>query len=303
MITGQLTASHMSIADLERIARVHYPVTGDLSANISFDGSERNPAGHGSLTITNASAWNEPIATLALQFQGDGNSIRSTEQLRTGGGKFIGKHRLFAANRRIRCGRKYSGAGSRQVANRASTHQRNFREHFPGQPQAAEPSQNPQVDANLQIAQLQFHDQTIRLVQARLNVAQQHATFTLQSDLDQGALQAKGDADLTGEQMASASIDIRALPIGLLLANYLPRGGPQFRWANRDSRHPSWPVERTRAPRGARRYSHAHCGIQISRDQQRPSHSDRLSKWQCHAAACGNERQRHRPESPREPAD
>ena len=227
MIAGQLTASHMSIADLERIGRVHYPVTGDLSANISFDGSERNPAGHGSLTITNASAWNEPIASLALQFQGDGNSIRSTEQLRTAGGNLsanigfspqtgeydaavnipglaLGKLRTVPARTN-----EISGTLSGTAAGRGTFN-------------------NPQVDANLQIAQLQFHDQTIRLVQARLNVAQQHATFTLQSDLDQGALQAQGDADLTGEYMASAAIDIRALPIGLLLANYLPRGGPRF---------------------------------------------------------------------------
>ncbi len=227
MIAGQLTASHMSIADLERIARVHYPVTGDLSANISFDGSERNPAGHGSLTITNAAAWNEPIASLALQFQGDGNSIRSTEQLRTGGGNLsanigfspqtgeydaavnipglaLGKLRTVQARTN-----EISGTLSGTAAGRGTFN-------------------HPQVDANLQIAQLQFPDQAIRLAQARLNVAQQHATFTLQSDLGQGALQAQGDADLTGEYMASASIDIRALPISLLLANYLPRGGPRF---------------------------------------------------------------------------
>ena len=227
MIVGQVSANHMSIADLERIVRVHYPVTGDLSANISFDGSERNPAGHGSLTITNASAWNEPIATLAVQFQGDGNSIHSTEQLRTGAGNLSANIGFSPQTGQYDAAVNIPGlALGRLRTVEARTNE--ISGTLSGTATGRGTLQNPQIDANLQIAQLQIHDQTIRLAQARLNVAQQHATFTLQSDLEQGALQAKGDADLTGEQMASASIDIRALPISLLLAKYLPRSGPQF---------------------------------------------------------------------------
>jgi hypothetical protein len=38
----------MAIADLQRLANVHYPVSGDLSADVSFHGSQDNPAGSGS---------------------------------------------------------------------------------------------------------------------------------------------------------------------------------------------------------------------------------------------------------------
>jgi translocation and assembly module TamB len=227
MIVGQLTASHMSIADLERIARVHYPVTGDLSANISFDGSERNPAGHGSLTITNASAWNEPIASLAVQFQGDGNSIRSSEQLRTGGGNLSANIGFSPQTGEYDAAVNIPGLALGKLRT-VEARTEGISGTLSGTADGRGTLQNPHVNANLQIAQLQFHDQTIRLVQVRLNMGEQHATFTLQSDLEQGTLQAKGDADLTGEHMASASIEIHALPISLLLANYLPRGGPRF---------------------------------------------------------------------------
>lgn len=227
MIVGQLTASRMSIADLERIARIHYPVTGDLSANISFDGSERNPTGQGSLTITNASAWNEPIASLAVQFQGDGNSIRSTAQLRTNGGNLSANIGLSPQTGEYDAAVSIPGLAVGKL-HTVEAYAKEFSGTLSGTAEGRGTFQNPQLSANLQIAQLQFHDQAVRLLQAQVNVAQQHASFTLQSDLEQGALQAKGDADLTGEHMASASVDIRGLPISLLLANYLPRGGPRF---------------------------------------------------------------------------
>ena len=56
------------IADLERLANQHYPISGDVSAKISLGGSQLNPVGSGSAQITNASAYNEPIQNLTAKF-------------------------------------------------------------------------------------------------------------------------------------------------------------------------------------------------------------------------------------------
>jgi translocation and assembly module TamB len=68
----------MSLADLERLANLHYPVSGDLSADIAVHGSQLNPIGKGSARIDNARAYDEPIHHLAGDFHADKSSLAST---------------------------------------------------------------------------------------------------------------------------------------------------------------------------------------------------------------------------------
>ena len=226
-ITAQVAATHMSIADLQRLAGRHYPVTGDLSANISFDGSEQNPSGHGSLTITKASAWSEPITNLTVEFQGDGNAIHSTAQIRGVAGTVSATVGYLPRTSEYDVTVKIPGLDLGKVH---AVVERNagVGGMLTGSATGHGTLNDPQLDANLDIAHLRVRDRTIQMAQAQLKVAQQHASFTLHSDLERGMLQAKGDADLTGDKMATAELDIHALPLGMLLASYLPSGGPHF---------------------------------------------------------------------------
>ena len=60
-IAVRLSVQKMSVADLQRLAHLEYPVSGDLSADISLHGSELNPVGTGSAKIVNARAYDEPV--------------------------------------------------------------------------------------------------------------------------------------------------------------------------------------------------------------------------------------------------
>src|SRR5262249_32701014 len=80
-LRANLTAARLNIGTLERIANTHFPVSGALAAHIALRGSQTNPAGQGSVTITQATAWNEPIQSLALQFQGEGTRISTKLQV------------------------------------------------------------------------------------------------------------------------------------------------------------------------------------------------------------------------------
>ena len=62
------------LADLEHLANVQYPVSGNLSANVSVSGSQLNPAGSGSVDIANARVYDEPIQALALKFHTENES-------------------------------------------------------------------------------------------------------------------------------------------------------------------------------------------------------------------------------------
>ena len=74
------------IADLQRLANQHYPVSGDLSAKVSLRGSQVNPVGSGSAQITSATAYNEPIQNFAAKFNAANGSIISTLNLAVAAG-------------------------------------------------------------------------------------------------------------------------------------------------------------------------------------------------------------------------
>ena len=71
-ISIQATAANLSVAALEHLAKQHYPVDGTLSANVSIQGTKENPSGRGSIQITKAVAWDEPLTNLSANFDANG---------------------------------------------------------------------------------------------------------------------------------------------------------------------------------------------------------------------------------------
>ena len=79
---------------------------------------------------------------------------------------------------------------------------------------------DPQLSGNVQIPQLQISGQTFSAVKAQMDLAHQHANVSLESIVEQGYVHAKGDVDLVGQYQTNATVDVRALPIGPLLAKH-----------------------------------------------------------------------------------
>ena len=221
-VSLQVNASGISLAEIERVAKRQYPITGILTANIAIQGSENNLAGQASFDISNASAWGEPIHHLAVRLEGDGSFVRATAQLQLPAGPvsadlkyapqsqqyegLINAPKLALSKIQLPHSRGLTLAGAASIsASGKGTISR------------------PELSATLEVPQLQIEDQTISQLQAQLNVANQHANFVLNSTVAQGYVQAKGDVDLSGQHFTTASVDVRALPIGPLLATYLPK--------------------------------------------------------------------------------
>src|SRR5712671_276970 len=216
----QATARQISISDLQQWTQSQYPVNGLLAANISIHGTEENPEGQGSLQITQASAWNEPIKNLTVDFQGDGNSIHSNAQLvipagiLTAGLTYQPKTQSYDVSLRA-AGVKLDQLESVQARDLGIAGSLTLSADGHGN------IKNPQIAANVQIPTLAVRDQTISDVQAQLNLANQQVDFTLTSKAEQGSIQAKGNTGLTGEYPASASLDIRAIPVAVIMARYV----------------------------------------------------------------------------------
>jgi len=79
---------------------------------------------------------------------------------------------------------------------------------------------DPQLSANVQIPDLQVSGQSFSGVKAQVDLAHQHANLSLESIVEQGYVHAKGGVDLVGQYQTDATVDVRALPIGPLLAKH-----------------------------------------------------------------------------------
>src|SRR5882762_7280770 len=290
-LTLQAKVTKLSVADLERLAKAQYPITGDLSGEISLQGSELQPVGHGSLVVTKASAWNEPIQNLKLDFEGDKSSLHSTAKLQLPAGTADARLTYAPKTQQYEVSITAEGVKLDQlqsVQQRAGSLTGVLTANVAGKGTV----NDPQLSANVQIPQLQISGQAFSEVKAQMNLAHQHANVSLESIVEQGYVHAKGGVDLVGQYQTDATVDVRALPIGPLLAKHSTTTGAAQDLQGFTEIHASLkgPLKDP-----ARLTGQLEIPRLNSACQRRPA-ADPLSKRCGHGRASANQRNRHRPE-------
>jgi translocation and assembly module TamB len=215
----QAKVNKLSIADLERLAKADYPIAGDLSGEIAVSGSQLQPVGHGSLQVSKASAWNEPIRGLKLDFSGDKQSVHSTAHLQVPAGAADAQLTYVPKTEHYEVTLAADGLKLEQLQSlqqRAGSVSGVLTLNVSGQGTV----RDPQLSGSAQIPQLQVSGQVFSGVRAQVDLAHQHANLSLESVVEQGYVHAKGGVDLTGQYQTDATVDVRALPIGPLLAKH-----------------------------------------------------------------------------------
>jgi translocation and assembly module TamB len=219
-INIRLTAEHFAVADVQDVAGLHYPVSGTLWASLALQGSEANPVGQGSIQLTQAHAWEQPIQNLTVKFQGTGSDVHSTLNVLTP-----------------------AGSASITLAYNWKTQDYDLQATFPGveleqvvplRERSSEitgtlvASANgrgnlkaPKLEATLEAPKLQVGEQKLDGLRAQATVAQRQAAITLDSNLVGAALHAHGSVELTGDYPATATIDTEVIQLGPVLANIL----------------------------------------------------------------------------------
>src|SRR5262249_21300771 len=76
-VSFNLTVQQMPVIDIQHLAETSYPLRGELSGHISLSGSQLSPSGDGLLQIKNAVVYDQPLQTLAADFQTQGQAIAS----------------------------------------------------------------------------------------------------------------------------------------------------------------------------------------------------------------------------------
>jgi translocation and assembly module TamB len=216
-----LNASQVNVGDLAKLAGSQAPVSGLLAANVSVRGSELNPAGQGTLTLTQAKVAQEPIQSANLSFQGTGNEVNGKLSLRSPAGpaqaqfKYLPKQQGYEVQLDA-SGLRLDQLRTLKARNLQAIGVLNLRASGQGS------FQNPQFTASLAVPQLKIQDQTISGLALQVDVANHVAKLALDSQMVNTSLRARGTVNLTGGYYTEATVDTQAIPLQAVLAAYAP---------------------------------------------------------------------------------
>lgn len=220
-IEAHIDALQLQVADLQRLANQQYPVSGDLSAKISLAGSQLDPRGSGSAQITNAQAYGEPIQNLVARFDAANGSINSRLNLSVAAGAVDAD---LSYTPKTKAYKVRIDAPSVVLQKLQTVQEKNV--PVSGTVTASVTGQgtldDPQLEAVVQLPQLQVRENSISAVKAEIRVAQHYADLNLDSTVSQASVHAHGRVALTGDYETDAVIDTNTVPLDALMAAYAP---------------------------------------------------------------------------------
>jgi translocation and assembly module TamB len=224
-IKASLNMQQLQVSDLQRLVGRNYPISGDLSAKISLEGSQLNPIGSGSAHISNARAYDEPIQNLALQFQAANGSISSTLNVSAPTGTLDAN---LSYTPKTKAYKVRLDAPSLVLQRLQTVQTKNL--DVTGTVSASVNGEgtldDPQMTAIVQLPQLQLRQNSIADLKAEIHVANHAADLTLDSKVSGAYVRTHGRLALTGDYYVEAAIDTGTVPLDILMATYA-KGAPQ----------------------------------------------------------------------------
>lgn len=220
-ITANISGSQISIADLERLLNKTYPVSGTLALNVSLHGSQLNPIGQGTLTVAKAKVSTESIQNLSVKFEGDGNTVKAnmTVQMPAGTARADVNYfpktegydaRVQSQNFRleklqtvIARNMQIAGGLNLNVSGKGTI-------------------KDPQLQATIEIPQLQMQKQTVQGIKFQTTVQNHVATIALDSDVAKTFIKARGTVGIEAPYMADVRLDSGKIDFQPLVALYAP---------------------------------------------------------------------------------
>jgi translocation and assembly module TamB len=229
-IAANLSVRQMSAAEIEHFARLQYPVEGNLSGDITLRGTQLNPAGSGSLQLTKARIADEPLQNLAVKFQAANGSITSSLNVSLPAGSATAN---LTFNPKTKGYKLQLNAPGIVLSKLQTVQAKNL--PLTGTLTASASGEgtldNPNLNAVIQLPELQVKQNSISGLKAEINVANQRANLALSTDVAQATIRAHATINLTGDYYADAAIDTTSIPLEPLLAMYVPNRPQGFEGA------------------------------------------------------------------------
>jgi len=220
-ILVQLNASQLELHELAKLAGEQIPVSGILAANVAVHGSALNPIGTGNITLTDATAYGEPLTSVKVTFNGTDDQARANLAVSAPAGTINGVVALRPRDRTYSAKLASSGI---DVAKLHSLKSSNLNPSgivtIDARGQGS--LDNPQLDATVQIPSLVLQQQKIADIHLKASVANHMATAQLTSTAMNSAVSANAKISLTGDFPIDATLDTQGILLGPILAAYAP---------------------------------------------------------------------------------
>jgi translocation and assembly module TamB len=220
-VSAQVMSRELAIKQLLEIAKVDYPVSGNLAIDLSMHGSQLSPMGSGSVRLAQANIYGQRLQQLSIDFQGKGNSLTSSLNVGMPAGSAKANLVFYPQNKGYELQLDCPGVKLAQIQ---PVQERNL--GISGiltmSASGRGTLDDPQLTTTVQIPQLQIREAKISGIKADLNVANHRADLALNSEIAQSVVEARGSLDLTGEHHMRATLDTKGMPIEGLLALYAP---------------------------------------------------------------------------------
>jgi translocation and assembly module TamB len=224
-IKASLNAQQLRISDLQHLANQHYPVSGNLSANVSLNGTQLNPEGSGNVRIASLRAYDEPIQNFAVQFHTYNGTIDSTLNVAAPAGT-IDANLSYTPKTKAYSVQLKAPSIVLQKLRTVQAKDMQLNGTVSASVEGKGTVDDPQLNAVVELPKLQVRDKSIAGIKAELRVAQHAADLNLNSEVAQASIRGRGHVALTGNYETDASIDTATIPLDVLLASYA-NGAPQ----------------------------------------------------------------------------
>jgi translocation and assembly module TamB len=221
----RLSIQRMAIVDCQRLANLHYPISGDLSADVSFHGTQLNPAGSGSARLENARAYDEPIQHLEAKFRADTNAVTATLDASLPAGSANGNV-SYTSPTKAYVVRLNAPSLALQKLQMVQAKNLGVSGILSISASGSGTLDDPQLTAAVQVPQLQLRDKSLSEIKGQVEVTNHRAQLTLDCGVAGASVRAQANVTLDHSYYTEAKIDTGAISLDRLLAMY-SSGAPQ----------------------------------------------------------------------------
>ena len=218
---GQLTASDLNVGELAKAAGSNAPISGTLNANVTASGSQLSPLGHGTIRLSDARLGSEPVRSVDVRFQGKGDQINADLRVDLPAGvatamlQYEPKAQAYVAELR---------AMGLRLDRLETVKNRNLqlRGALNATANGHGTLNDPQLQALIEVPELQIRDQVIKGLKLQASVAQHLANLSLDSQVLNTYARGHGKIQLSGDYLADIALDTQAIPLQPIVAIYAP---------------------------------------------------------------------------------
>jgi translocation and assembly module TamB len=219
--TAHARIEKISAADLQKLAQANYPIEGLLSGDLSASGSQNQPQAKGHIELAKAVVYNEPLNLAAMNIDADKQTIHLDGEVRAAAGAMTAKLAYQPAAKHFEIAVNTDGLILEKVQalqRAAGPVNGKLTANISGNGTI----DNPNLTAHLQIPELEMRGETFHRMDGQLDAKGKHTEFHVNSNVEQTSIQAKGTVELTPGYPANITLDTGKVPIGALLARFVP---------------------------------------------------------------------------------